>query len=161
MRTLLFCLMAGLLLVVPTVHADTPTPGGWTWRFIAGGPIVGWPATDDRGRYYFTAEDRFLYALDSEGVMMWRTDLGRRSAGMIAVGADRSIYVVLEDGRLLAINKDGRLLWEIRLARGEQLPPVVLASGTVVASDTTGRPRTPASGSGRWSLANRSRPRRL
>ena len=139
MRTLLFCLMAGLLLVVPTVHADTPTPGGWTWRFIAGGPIVGWPATDDRGRYYFTAEDRFLYALDSEGVMMWRTDLGRRSAGMIAVGADRSIYVVLEDGRLLAINKDGRLLWEIRLARGEQLPPVVLASGTVVASDTTGR----------------------
>ncbi|MBU8912672.1 MAG: PQQ-binding-like beta-propeller repeat protein [Spirochaetales bacterium] len=138
MRTFLFSLIAGALLVTPTVHADVPTPGDWAWRFIAGGPIVGWPAADDRGRSYFTAEDRFLYALDSEGVMRWRTDLGRRSTGMVAVGADRSIYVVLEDGRLLAINKDGRLLWENQLARREQLPPVVLATGTVVTSDTTG-----------------------
>jgi len=132
-------MIAAALLGPPAARADTPAAGDWEWRFIAGGPIVGWPATDDRGRYYFTAEDRFLYALDSNGVMIWRTDLGRRSAGMVAVGPDRSIYVVLEDGRLLAINKDGRLLWEIRLARGEQLPPVVLASGTVIASDTTGR----------------------
>ena len=138
-RTSLFFLIAGALLLAPTVHADVPRPGDWAWRFIAGGPIAGWPAVDDRGHYYFTAEDRFLYALDSEGVMRWRTDLGRRSAGMVAVGADQSIYVVLEDGRLLAINKDGRLLWEIRLARGRQLPPVILATGTVVVSDTTGR----------------------
>ncbi len=94
---------------------------------------------DDRGQTYFTAEDRYLYALDTDGLMRWRTDLGRRSAGMVGVGADRSIYVVLEDGRLLAINKDGRLLWEIRLTRGKQLPPVILATGIVIASDATGR----------------------
>lgn len=139
MRTFLFPVVAAVLLIAPTAHADIPMPGNWAWRFIAGGPIVGWPAVDDHGRLYFTAEDRFLYALDSDGVMRWRTDLGRRSAGMVAVGADQSIYVVLEDGRLLAINKDGRLLWEIHLARGEELPPVILATGTVIVSDTTGR----------------------
>ncbi len=56
-----------------------------------------------------------------------------------ASGPDLSIYVVLEDGKLIAINKDGRLIWEFALTRGEQLPPVVLSTGLIIASDTTGR----------------------
>lgn len=101
--------------------------------------MVGEGAFDDAGRFYFAAEDRFLYALDADGIMRWRTDLGRRSAGFVAVGADGSIYAGLEDGRLLALNKDGRLLWSVRLGAGKLVAPVLLASGMVIAADTSGR----------------------
>jgi len=127
-----------VLLVVTSGWAQRSPDLQWSWRFIAGGVTVGAPVEDSAGRLYFTAEDRFLYALDETGTMHWRTDLERRPTGPIVLGTDGSIYVTLEDGRLVALNKDGRLLWELRLERGGALAPISFTSGLVVASDASG-----------------------
>lgn len=131
------CWVLTFTLVSLALTAQEIPDGQWSWRFIAGGATVAGPMTPDNRRFYFTAEDRFLYAL-SNGVMVWRTDLQRRPTGALALGPDGSIYVPLEDGRLLALNKDGRLLWEVQLARGRVLAPVVMASGLVIVSDRSG-----------------------
>jgi outer membrane protein assembly factor BamB len=127
-----------MVLLLPVAALTAPGPGTWVWRFVAGGASVGEGAFDAAGRYYFAAEDRFLYALDRDGVMRWRTDLGRRAAGIVACGADGTIYTGLEDGRLLALNKDGRLLWLAEMSAGRLVPPLLFSTGMAVIADTTG-----------------------
>ncbi|TVQ23231.1 MAG: hypothetical protein EA382_10470 [Spirochaetaceae bacterium] len=109
----------------------------WEWRFIAGGATVGAGAVAPDGVYYFAAADRFLYAIDSAGRMIWRTDLNRRPVGGVAIGPDRSIYTLLEGGELVALNRDGRLLWRAATA-ASRFFPAVTATGMIVIADPVG-----------------------
>lgn len=110
----------------------------WEWRFVAGGATVGSGAFAESGHYYFVAEDRFLYAVDSNGIMIWRTDLGRRPSGSVVVGPDGSIYVTLETGALLALNQDGRLIWRVNPFDEELLAPVVTDAGLLIVAGAEG-----------------------
>ncbi len=109
-----------------------PNPRRWQWRFVAGGATVGHGAFSEDGRYYFAAEDRYLYAVDRNGVMIWRTDLGRLPAGSVVVGTDGTVFATLTNGELLALNRDGRLIWRAQISDERPLAPVVLRSGLVV-----------------------------
>jgi hypothetical protein len=126
------------ILVLAASAESAPRTGQWLWRFVAGGGTVGSAAFGASGDYYFAAEDRYLYALDTSGVMRWRTDLGRRPSGSVGVGAEGSIYAGLENGELVALNKDGRLLWRRHFQEGELLAPILLPSGVVLASERSG-----------------------
>lgn len=119
--------------------SDVPQPRQWLWRFVAGGVTVGPGAYDESGRYYFASDDRYLYALDRNGTMVWRTDLERRPAGDVAVGVDGTIYATLENGTLLALNRDGRLVWRASIDEGRPFAPLLLASGHVVTVRRSGR----------------------
>jgi outer membrane protein assembly factor BamB len=125
--------------VVPA--QESPRPGEWEWRFVAGGGTLTSGAFNAAGDYYFVSEDRYLYALDVNGIMRWRTDLGRRSNGSVAVGAEGSIYAGLETGEFLCLNKDGRLLWRRQLAAGSLREPLLLPTGVIVVGDASGRLR--------------------
>ncbi len=120
-----------------SAQSDGPSPRQWEWRFVAGGATVGPGAFADNGTLYFASDDRYLYALDRNGTMIWRTDLGRRPAGSVAVGVDGSILVTLENGELIALNPDGRLIWRDRVTQGRGFAPVLLDSGVVI---TVNRP---------------------
>ena len=127
-----------LLLVLPLfAQSGAPNPRQWEWRFVAGGATVAPGAFADNGTLYFASDDRYLYALDRNGTMIWRTDLGRRPAGSVVVGVDGSILVTLENGELIALNPDGRLIWRDRMTPGLGFAPVVLGSGVIV---TVNRP---------------------
>lgn len=123
-----------LLLVSSVLHGQQE----WQWRFVAGGATVGAGAFAQNGYYYFVAEDRYLYALDRNGVMVWRTDLERRPTGSVVVGPDGSIYVTLDSGSLLALNQDGRLIWRARPTSSRLFAPVVSDTGVIVVADESG-----------------------
>lgn len=118
---------------------DPPLTRGWSWRFITGGVTVGPVAFAADGVAYFATGDRYLYAVDSRGTMVWRTDLTVRPAGAVVVGTDGTIYVTLESGELVALNRDGRLIWQTRLTADRPFAPVVTANGIVI---TIRRPGT-------------------
>lgn len=82
--------------------ADSPS-GEVAWRFRPAGAVYGPPAWDpDRGRLYFGASDKRLYALDARGLFLWSVDTGDNVAtrpvvveGTVVFGSeDRSIYGV-------------------------------------------------------------------
>ncbi|MFW5684444.1 MAG: PQQ-binding-like beta-propeller repeat protein [Spirochaetota bacterium] len=128
-------LFALALLFPATVTApaqDAPEPRQWLWRFVAGGATVGSGAFAENGTYYFASEDRYLYALDRHGTMIWRTDLGRRPGGSVIVAADESVLVTLANGDLLALNPDGRLLWRERVSDQHAFAPLALGNGVIV-----------------------------
>lgn len=131
-----------VLLVVASVSvgaSDVPRTREWSWRFVAGGVTIGSGAYDESGRYYFASDDRYLYALDRNGTMVWRTDLERRPGGNVSVAVDGTIYVTLENGSLLALNRDGRLVWRAPVDDSRPLAPVLLPNGHVVTVRRTGR----------------------
>jgi len=93
---LLFLILSSL-----SAQSTAPNPRQWEWRFVAGGATVGPGAFSDDGTFYFASDDRYVYALDRNGTMIWRTDLGRRPAGGVVVGVDESILVTLENGEII------------------------------------------------------------
>ncbi len=81
---------------------DSPS-GEVAWRFRPAGAVYGPPAWDaDRGRLYFGASDKRLYAVDARGLYLWSVDTGDNVAtrpvvvdGIVVFGSeDRSIYGV-------------------------------------------------------------------
>ncbi len=135
MRPRLRQLLGGALLcflcLAPALLDAAPLPP-WSWRFIAGGVTVGPVAFAPDGIVYYATGDRYLYAVDPGGTMIWRTDLGVRPAGGLVVGPDQTIYVTLENGGLVALNRDGRLIWQARVTAGRPFAPVVTQSGLVL-----------------------------
>ncbi len=135
-RTTVISALLALISVFQITALDT---NAWEWRFVAGGATVGAGAFSPEGRYYFPAEDRYLYALDPNGVMIWRTDLGRRATGGIAVLPDGTIIVTLARGRVVALNMDGLPIWEADLEGDNVFAPVVYRNGIVVLADRSGQ----------------------
>ncbi len=132
--------MLALILCVSATSLETaPVTRDWSWRFITGGVTVGPVALAADGVAYFATGDRYLYAVDPRGTMVWRTDLKVRPAGGVVVGTDDTVFVTLESGELLALNRDGRLIWQTRITAGRPFAPVVTVTGTVL---TVRRPGT-------------------
>jgi len=139
--------LIGLLLVASaaTVHAQegeiaatSVIEAQWRWRFISGGEVLGPGAFGPDNVYYFVSADRFLYAVDKDGVMVWRTDLGRRPTGSVSIGPHDAIYVPLANGEIVALNRDGRLIWRLEPTGSALYPPIVLDAGYLVLTDPTG-----------------------
>ncbi|MFW5743745.1 MAG: PQQ-binding-like beta-propeller repeat protein, partial [Spirochaetota bacterium] len=141
MHRLLIVLAIALATIAPVVTSETraPDPQASRWRFVAGGATAGNGAFSPGGTFYFAAEDRYLYAVDRNGTMIWRTDLGRRPGGSVAVGSDGAILATLDRETMVALNPDGRLIWRAHITEGRPFAPVLLANGVIV---TVRRPAT-------------------
>lgn len=119
------------------------------WRHVCAGKILGRPAASG-DRVFLVAEDRYLYALTTDGKMMWRKWLEGRPAASLAVGVDGSVYVGMRNGELNAFNRMGGLIWTFRPQGEDEAAgdPVVapngriyyaLESGEIVSLSHTGR----------------------
>ena len=88
-------------------------PSGLTeWVFILpAGPGVSLghsPVIDGDDIIYYASDndaDRTLYAIGSNGSLLWQMELSRAAAGTPVIGADRRLYLTTQDGYLLAIGE--------------------------------------------------------
>jgi len=104
--------------------------GNLVWKFFTGGfsssPLVfsdGKPIVTVRDRswnkmpyaknpvLYVACNNNFLYALNVEGKLLWKYNMGS-SAASILTGNDGVIYSGTVSGHLHAINSDGKSIWK-------------------------------------------------
>jgi len=127
-----------------------PTPA-LRWKFQTGGGITSSPAVA-YGRIYFGSNDGNLYALNLEGVLLWKFSTPSPIRTTPAVGSDGTIYVGSclrcpypdpsggPEGVLYAINPDGTLKWNLTIINsGEGVDtltsPTIGPDGTIYVSD--------------------------
>ena len=122
------------------------------WTFHTGGPISSSPAVL-MGRIYVDSDDGNLYALNSQGVLVWKFQTNfsfapYRPRTTPAVGSDGTIYLAGTlsnagaagaEGILYAINPGGKLKWSITVPPiegvGGFLSPTLGPDGTIYVSD--------------------------
>jgi hypothetical protein len=84
----------------------------WTFedpeRF-SGGPVVA-----AGGTVYIASEGGTLYALDSDGGILWEAQLPAAGVGSPALDAEGKIYVADKAGSLSVFTPDGMLLWRFQ-----------------------------------------------
>ncbi|MDQ6623600.1 MAG: PQQ-binding-like beta-propeller repeat protein [Verrucomicrobiota bacterium] len=106
------------------------------WKFQTGGTIYGSPAFDaERGRIYFGAADKRLYALDTRGLFLWsfltRDNVATRPLvledSVIFGSEDRSVYCVRADS--------GAEVWRTKFGAAVVSAPVAVGELAIFGSD--------------------------
>ncbi len=128
-----------------------PSTPALRWKFQTGGSITSSPAVA-YGRIYVGSSDGNLYALNLEGVLLWKFSTPSPIRTTPAVGSDGTIYVGSclrcpypdpsggPEGVLYAINPDGTLKWNLTITNsGEGVDtlssPTIGPDGTIYVSD--------------------------
>jgi len=145
--------------------AEGPATASVRWMFRVG-LLANSPAIGADGAVYFGSLDGYIYALDSEGVELWRGSLGQVS-GVPALSTEGVIYVGAAspvEEMFYALNRDGSVVWSYHIeSHIVESSPVVAPDGTVYLAATN--PQTgggsvvalSADGSERWSYEVGSR----
>ena len=116
------------------------TDGGTElWRFDPGASIYAEPTVDAaRGRIYFGAADKRLYALDTRGLFLW-SFAARDNVGTRPLVAGDSVIFGSEDRTIYSLNADtGRLNWSARAAAPVASSPALAGDLAVFGSDDGG-----------------------
>jgi len=103
--------------------------GATKWRFETRGSHL---AIGADGTIFVSSWDDILYALNSNGDIIWEFDEAR-DVEAIAIGSEGTIYFSTEDygnNSLFAINPDGTKKWVFEMSQYIG-PPVVGADGTI------------------------------
>ncbi len=108
------------------------------FKYSTGGAVRSRPAEGRDGSLYVLSEDRYLYAVDREGLTLFRTFLGERVADCLSVGRDGSVYCGLKDGTFIALNPRGGIIWRFRLDAQASGDALTLEDGTILVSDVQG-----------------------
>ncbi|HYN89899.1 MAG TPA: PQQ-binding-like beta-propeller repeat protein, partial [Ardenticatenaceae bacterium] len=128
------------------------------WRFVPDGTVFSAPAYDpERGRIYFGASDRRLYALDTRGLFLWSFQTGDNVASRPVIAGDLVIFGS-EDRHIYAVDADtGVERWRVltgaavvsdpTLVRNAQGEAVLVAIGS---DDGAVYGLDPHSGQRRW-----------
>ena len=87
------------------------------WRFKAGGPISGGVVVDSEGRVFFGSHDGNVYALSSDGKLLWRHKTGDKIWGAPALNEAGDLVVAgSDDDHLYGLStKNGRLVFKVKL----------------------------------------------
>ncbi len=101
------------------------------WRYATGGALRTPIAVDSDGSIYFAAEDRYLYALESDGRLRWRYDTRRMPEGVLSLTGDGIVLLSVAPNRLVGINRSGERAFSYR-ARGQILAPAITPDGNIV-----------------------------
>lgn len=137
------------------VAFDATDAGTIRWRFHPGGTVYGEPAFDPaRGRIYFGASDKRLYALDANGLYQWSFQAGDNVTGRPALLADTVVFGS-EDRRVYALDAEtGVLQWAFDTAGPIVSSPAVAGDLVVIGSDDGGvYALDAATGEERWLVA--------
>jgi outer membrane protein assembly factor BamB len=80
------------------------------WEFTLGGRMEGSLALSDDGNIIAACEDGYVYAVDSNGTLQWKTYIGTTLASP-AIGPDGAIYIPNNNGSVFALNRSGSKRW--------------------------------------------------
>ena len=98
-----------------------PTLPFLKWTFHTGGAVDSPPAVGN-GRIYVGSEDGNLYALNPQGVLLWKFQTSSPIRTSPAIGSDGTIYLAgylgyeNSQGILYAINPGGKLKWSVTIS---------------------------------------------
>lgn len=114
-------------------------PGLLAWRFHTAGAIYSPPTFDaERGRIYFGATDKRLYALDARGLFLWSFVTGDNVATRPLLVSD-TILFGSEDRHVYALDADtGALRWQAETGAAVVSAPVALGQTVMVGCDDGG-----------------------
>jgi outer membrane protein assembly factor BamB len=104
--------------------------GVMKWQFKTGAP-VGSPAIGADGTVYVGSADNYLYAIQSNGQLKWKFQIGDWVLSSPAIGADGTVYVGSGDHYLYAIQSNGQLKWKYQTGDQVTSSPAIGADGTV------------------------------
>lgn len=125
------------------------------WRFEPGGTIYGPPAYDPaRGRIFFGAADKRLYALDTRGLFLWSFATGDNIVTRPIVVGDHVIFGS-EDRHIYCLRSvDGTEVWR-KPVGGPVVSSPVLVNGSVIFGSDDGSVYAfdPKTGERRWRFA--------
>ena len=110
---------------------EIPDPEVELWRFSTDDDITG-PAIADDGTIYIVSEDTFLYALTSNGNLVWKFRSENNTAIKTppVIGPDGSVYFVDLFDSLHALSPDKTLQWTRDVGDDQNL--AVSAAGNIV-----------------------------
>jgi len=80
------------------------------WEFTLGSRSQGALALSDDGTLIAACDDGFVYALDSNGKLRWKTYIGP-TAATPSIGSDGAIYIANNNGSVVALNRSGSQRW--------------------------------------------------
>jgi len=124
-----------------TSHID----GTIKWIFETGDGIESSPVIGKDSTIYFGSHDTFLYAVNPNGTLKWKFDMGEQhydenyggtlksTMGSPAIAEDGTIYVFSAANYLFAVNPDGTERWRFYIKWGTDFwsAPMVGADGTI------------------------------
>ena len=80
---------------------------------------------------YGTTGEKYLFAINSNGTLKWKFQVGDEIESSPAIGSDGTIYVGSRDGYLYAINSDGTLKWKFLTTDDVESSPAIGSDGTI------------------------------
>jgi len=89
---------------------DNPMDVKWKFEAEYLG-FTGSPVIDKNGVLYLPARDNYLYALNPDGLLLWRFNINDWGSDSPALAEDGTIYIGSLDNHLYAINPNGSLKW--------------------------------------------------
>lgn len=111
----LVLLAAGLVACKPS--SRTSSTGGKSstiqkkWEVALGDRSDGGLALSDDGTVIAACRDGYVYAVDSNGSLQWKTYIGATSASP-SIGPDGAIYIANDNGAVYALNRSGSQRWK-------------------------------------------------
>jgi large repetitive protein len=108
----------------------------WTYQIVGGtlGPV----AVRPDGVVYVPAG--YLYAIDADGSLLWKTETSLQGLASATVGPDQTIYVNSKLPTIYAYNPDGTLKWSYQADTccSADVPPTpaIGADGTIYVGET-------------------------
>jgi len=114
----------------------------WSYATIGGQITSGHsssPAIGANGVIYFGSVDSHLYAIDPDGVMVWRFPTGGSVRSSPSIGSDGTVYVGSSDKKLYAINPDGSEKWSFSTGGRVSSSPAIGGDGTIYIGSEDGR----------------------
>jgi len=125
----IFCIfIISLFLSISLFSSESPEI---IWRCATGGRIITPPVEGTDGTIYFCSEDRFLYALQTDGSVKWRSDLEDRVTETLTVGSDGTLYAGSRRGFLIAVNPHGKQIWKTKLKGSPVGSPAAAPDGSL------------------------------
>jgi outer membrane protein assembly factor BamB len=80
------------------------------WEFTLGSRSQGALALANDGTLIAACDDGFVYAIDSNGKLAWKTYIGPTAASP-SIGSDGAIYIANNNGAVIALNRSGSQRW--------------------------------------------------
>lgn len=113
--------------------------GELLWTFKTGATIFGAPLVDtERGRVYFGASDKKLYALDANGLFLWAVTTADNVVTKPAL-IDNQLLFGSEDGKIYCVDvKTGRVLGQVETGGAVVASPAVAGNTAVFGADDGG-----------------------
>jgi len=110
------------------------TPSGtlrWTYTIPNASTAQCYPTVDTYGNVFFGTQDGILYALDSNGVLVWSYVVGNLISSTAAIGSDGTVYFTSQNSSIYALTPTGTLKWSFATTAGISSSPSIGIDGTV------------------------------